>query len=159
MKISKQDEYGLRILLRIAKADSGDQEGLSIPKLSELEGLSQPYAAKLTRALRMNNLIESTRGQKGGYILAKPADKITIKEVIDALGGQLFSPDFCGTHSGQQQWCTNSVDCSMRSLWKVLQQAVDTVFENITLKHLVSNESEASEVLANQLSFLFQHEK
>ena len=64
MKINKQDEYGLRLLLRIAR--SADPEGLSIPALAEQEGLSQPYVAKLTRELRLGNLIKSTRGQKGG---------------------------------------------------------------------------------------------
>jgi Rrf2 family protein len=149
MKISKQDEYGLRVLLRIAKADK--EEGLSIPQLSELEGLSQPYAAKITRELRLGKLIESTPGQRGGYVLAKPAAQITIKEAIDALGGQLFHKDFCGSHSAQQKWCTNSVDCSVRSLWRALQQAVDVVLDNITLEHLTGSENQTNQTLEQQL--------
>lgn len=62
MKISAQDEYGLRILIRIAEAD--EQNGLSIPQLSELEGMSDSYVGKLTRTLRLAGFIESTRGQK-----------------------------------------------------------------------------------------------
>ncbi len=151
MKINKQDEYGLRILLRIAREDSED--GLSIPQLSELEGMSQPYVGKITRALRLGGLIQSTRGQKGGYVLAKNADQIIIKEVINALGGEIFPKGFCGSHSGQLKLCTNSVDCSVRSLWKMLQYTIDRVLENITLQDLIGNEQEANgrleEVLAS----------
>jgi len=145
MKINKQDEYGLRILIRIAQADA--DVGVSIPQLSELEGLSHPYVGKLTRGLRLAGLIESTRGQKGGYILAKPASDITIKEAIDALGGQLFHPDFCGSHSGGLNICTNSVDCTVRSLWKILQHTVDNLFAKITLGDLIGQEEEATEKL------------
>jgi Rrf2 family iron-sulfur cluster assembly transcriptional regulator len=64
MKITAQDEYGIRILLRIARADA--EEGMSIAQLSEAEGLSGSYVAKMTRALRLGGFISSTRGQKGG---------------------------------------------------------------------------------------------
>jgi|GEM_PF-4525012 len=84
MKISSQDEYGLRILLRIGRADT--EKGLSIPQLSELEGLSVAYVGKLTRILRLAGFIESTRGQKGGYILSKPVEEIKINDVLNALG-------------------------------------------------------------------------
>ncbi len=117
MKISAQDEYGLRILLRIARADL--EKGLSIPQLSELEGLSAAYVGKLTRVLRLAGIIESTRGQKGGYILSKAATEIKINDVLTALGGRLFDEEFCGGFSGKNNFCTNSVDCSVRSLWKL----------------------------------------
>ena len=68
MKITSQEEYGLRILLRIAKCP--DKEGMTIQVLAAAEGLSIPYVAKLTRMLRMEGFINSTPGNKGGYILA-----------------------------------------------------------------------------------------
>ena len=153
MKINKEDEYGLRILLRVAKA-KGDK-GLSIPQLSELENLSQSYVGKLTRALRLGGLVASNRGQKGGYVLAKDPSKITIKEVISALGGQLFSKDFCGSHSGMSKLCTNSVDCSVRSLWKMLQFTVDKVFDNVTLQDLIGDETHAKSALDELSESLF----
>jgi len=141
MKINKQDEYGLRILLRIAKSDSN--LGLSIPQLSELEGMSQPYVGKITRMLRIAGFVESTRGQKGGYVLSKAPQEIIIKEVISSLGGNLFNKDFCGQHSGEIRLCTNSVDCSIRSLWTILQYTVDKVLESISLLDLMGSEKEA----------------
>lgn len=138
MKISAQDEYGLRILLRIGRSDSED--GLSIPQLSELEGLSASYVAKLTRTLRLAGLIQSTRGQKGGYVLSRRPEEIRINDVLAALGGVLFDDGFCEGHSGAFRICTNSVDCSVRSLWRVVQQAVDQVLNQVTLADLMGSE-------------------
>ena len=155
MKINKQDEYGLRILLRIARSDSST--GLSIPQLSELEGMSQPYVGKIARMLRIAGFVESTRGQKGGYIIAKDPKLIIIKDVISSLGGNLFNKEFCGQHSGEIRFCTNSVDCSIRSLWTILQYTVDKVLANISLNDLIGNEGDAmnklDEIIAAQLNF------
>ena len=110
MKITAQEEYGLRILIRIAGCK--DTDGMSIPQLSEAEGIRSHYVAKLTRILRMEGFINSTPGNKGGYVLARPAHEIIINEVLKALGGALFDTEFCGIHAGSLKLCTNSVDCS-----------------------------------------------
>lgn len=149
MKISAQDEYGLRILLQIARSEP--EEGLSIAQLSELEGLSNAYIAKLTRTLRLAGFISSTRGQKGGYVLAKPVDQIIIKDVLDALGGALFQEDFCREYTGTMKLCTNSVDCSVRSLWQMVQMAVDRVLEKVTLEDLIGKEKDAVSALKKLL--------
>ena len=138
MKISSQEEYGLRILIRIAGCK--DKEGMSIPRLSEAEGLSPHYVAKLTRMLRMGGYINSTPGNKGGYILAKPAVDIPISHVLKTLGGTMFDTQFCGTHSGTMKLCTNSVDCSARSLWQMVQFILDGFLDKISLHDLVNSE-------------------
>ncbi len=145
MKISAQDEYGLRILIRIAGANNED--GLSIPQISELEGMSASYVAKLTRTLRMAGFIQSTPGQKGGYVLSRPASQIKLNEVLHSLGGALFDEGFCNNHSGAFKICTNSVDCSVRSLWKVVQHAVDHILTQVTLADLLGSEEKANSAL------------
>lgn len=141
MKITAQEEYGLRILIRIARC--ADAEGLSIPQLSEAEGISSHYAAKLARQLRIAGFLNSTPGQKGGYILSRPAEEININQVLKALGGALFESGFCENHNGMVKLCTNSVDCSARSLWKLVQLAVDQVLNNISLADLCGKEDDA----------------
>jgi Rrf2 family transcriptional regulator, iron-sulfur cluster assembly transcription factor len=148
MKITAQEEYGLRILIRIAGCRT--EEGMTIPQLSEAEGLSSHYIAKLTRILRMEGFINSTPGNKGGYVLARPAGEIGIKNVLQALGGVLFDKEFCGLHGGTLKLCTNSADCSSRSLWKMIQFTVDRLLDKITLHDLVSTEKESARTL-NQL--------
>lgn len=134
MKISATEEYGLRILLRIASA--GDI-GMSIPQVSAAEGLSEPYAGKLTRLLRMSGFIKSTRGQKGGYVLAHSPELIQIGAVLRALDGSLFDEKFCGTHTGVQKFCSHTVDCSVKSLWKTIQGTIDQVLDDITLQDMM----------------------
>jgi Rrf2 family iron-sulfur cluster assembly transcriptional regulator len=149
MKITAQEEYGLRILIRIAGCKV--EEGMSIPQLSEAEGLTSHYVAKLTRLLRMKGFINSTPGYKGGYILAQPANKININKVLKALGGALFDKEFCGSHVGTFKLCSNSVDCSARSLWQMIQFTVDQLLDKITLYDLVNTENESGKILMNIL--------
>ena len=145
MKITAQEEYGFRILLRIASCR--DAEGMSIPQLSEAEGIGPHYVAKLTRILRLEGFINSTPGYKGGYILAKPAKGIIINDVLKSLGGALYDKTFCGQHTGALKLCINSVDCSSRSLWKMIQFTVDQLLDGITLADLVKSEQEPTKGL------------
>src|SRR5882724_8043140 len=145
MKITAQEEYGLRILIRIARYQ--DKQGMSIPQLTEAEGLTSHYVAKLTRILRMKGFINSTPGYKGGYVLAMPAQKIIINNVLKALGGALFNTSYCGSHAGTMKICTNSVDCSARSLWTMIQYTVDQLLDKVTLHDLVSSEVQSGKIL------------
>ncbi len=141
MKIGANEEYGLRCLVRL---DYAGYEGgsLTIPEIAGAEGVSQAYAAKILRALRKGGFAKAARGKEGGYTLARPAGEIVIGDVMDALGGRLFESDFCDSHSGQAAICTRSVDCSVRSLWRALQVAVDGVLNKATLRDLLQNEEE-----------------
>jgi len=145
MKITAQEEYGLRILIRIGRCR--DKEGMSIPQLAEAEGLSSHYVAKLTRQLRMKGFINSTPGYKGGYVLAVSPREIVINNVLKALGGALFNNSYCGSHSGTMKICTNSVDCSARSLWQMIQFTVDQLLDQVTLYDLVNTEVESGKML------------
>lgn len=145
MKITAQVEYGLRIMVRITRCT--DETGLNIRQLSEAEGLSANYVAKLTRLLRIQGLINSTRGHMGGYVLAKPAAAITINDTLKALGGRFFDKKFCDSHAGILALCTNSVDCSIRSLWSMMQATLDTLLDKVTLADMVKNEKDVSGVL------------
>ena len=124
---------------------------MSIPQLSEAEGLSSHYVAKLTRILRLKGFINSTPGYKGGYVLAKSAKKISINRLLEAMGGSLFDKEFCGLHTGTLNLCTNSVDCSVRSLWQMIQLNMDNFLDKITLYDLVNSERESGKILGQIL--------
>ncbi len=135
MKFSAQEEYGLRCLLQIGRLELA--ESMTIPEISRLEGLTSTHVAKLLMILRKEGFITSTRGQAGGYTLARPASQIAVGDVLGALGGRLYDDEFCGRHSGHQAICTHAVDCSVRSLWQVLQGAVDNALSGFTLEELL----------------------
>lgn len=140
MKFSAPEEYGLRCLLRLGQQAEG--ASLTIPEISRLEGISPDYVAKLMRLLRRGQLVRSSRGQAGGYSLARPAEQIIVGEALAVLGGRLFDPSFCGRYAGEELVCTHSIDCSIRSLWRTVQVAVDRVLTRTTLRDLLGAERE-----------------
>ena len=136
MKLSSNEEYGLRCLLRLGYEGPGGS--LTLPEIGQLEGVSEAYAAKIMRILRRGGFVKSARGKIGGYTLARPASQIVVADVIDQLGGRFFEHDFCDRHAGQMETCAHSgVDCSVRSLWSALQVVVDEVLRKTTLQDLM----------------------
>ena len=140
MKLTSQEEYGLRCLLRVGREEAGDS--LTIPELARAEGISEPNVAKMMRILRRGGFVKSTRGQSGGYALSRPAEQIVVGHVLAVLGGRLYEPAFCDGHSGLERLCTHMPDCSIRSVWRMVQQAVDQLLGKLTLKDLLKTEPE-----------------
>lgn len=159
MKFSAQEEYGLRCLLRIAREENAG--GLTISEISKIEGLSQANVAKLLRILRIGGFIDSARGQSGGYTLKLQPEEIVIADVLSLLGGRLFDGEFCNHHSGIEAFCSNQIDCSIRSLWVVMQNVIDNIIERTTLADLLKGEEETHSYLAQLAdetnSFFKQH--
>ncbi len=139
MQLSAQEEYGLRCLLQVARREGGG-EPLSIPDIATAEGLSPEYTAKLMRALRQAGFVTSTRGATGGYRLARPGNQISIWEVLDTLGGPLFSEVFCESHPGNRRDCIHTTDCSLRALWRFIGAALREVLSDVTLADMTRHE-------------------
>ncbi len=156
MKLSTQEEYGLRCLLQIGRHENKMGDGLTISEISQAEGLSVSNVAKIMRNLRLGEFVESLRGQAGGYRLARPADQIVVGEVVAVLGGRFFGPNFCEDHAGVEDLCTHSVDCSIRSLWSTVQFVVDQMLGRITLKDLLGEEQELSACFKDMADELLQ---
>ncbi len=149
MKLSSQEEYGLRCLLQLARA--GEGAALTIAELSEREGISAPNVAKIMRILRRAGLVRSTRGKSGGYHLSRPAKDVRALDVLASLGGRLFDPGFCDRHAGVETHCLNTRDCSIRPVLRGLQDAVDQVLGELTLASLLGTESEVTVSLRPRL--------
>ncbi|HUG53390.1 MAG TPA: Rrf2 family transcriptional regulator [Vicinamibacteria bacterium] len=142
MKMTSQEEYGLRCLLRLGR--EGEGRSLTISELSRQEGISAPNVAKMMGILRRAGLVKSTRGKEGGYTLARAPEQINLGEALAILGGRFFDSRFCERHSGSVRLCTNTPDCSIRSVWRVLQDVVDGVLGRMTLKDLLRSEEEVT---------------
>lgn len=138
MKFSAQEEYGLRCLVAV-----GRKEGITIPEISRREGLTEAHVAKLLMILRKGEFVTSTRGQTGGYALARPAEAISVNEALAHLGGRLYDEEFCGKHSGKGDVCAHSFKCTIRSLWSRVQDAVDAVLDEISLADIIRDEPDA----------------
>jgi Rrf2 family protein len=139
MKFTSQEEYGLRLLVRLGFVHKKGI-GLTIPEISEKENITEHNVAKVLRILRLGGFLESERGRIGGYTLTRDPDKIIIGEVMNVLGGKFFESSYCENHSADFNICSHTPDCSIRSFWKIIQNSIDNVMNSLTLKDLMGSE-------------------
>jgi Rrf2 family protein len=147
MKLSAQEEYGLRCLLQLARA--GDGDWVSVSEISEAEGLSTPYVEKLLRILSQNGLARSARGSKGGFQLAMPPDRITIGAAIRALGEILTPEHVCGQYIGNQDACVHTSSCSVRPMWAQIAAYIGAMLDGMKLSDLLETEGHVREKVAS----------
>ena len=163
MKITAQEEYGLRCILSLAREEARDpvsafRASLTIGQIAEREGLSTEYAGKLMGVLGRAGLVESVRGRHGGFRLARPAKETCVAAVLTALGGKLYrSVETCDRFSGDLRFCVHSNTCSIRSLWSGLQLLLDYVLSRTTLHNLVAtSEVNLAEWMRSQFQAMSQ---
>jgi Rrf2 family iron-sulfur cluster assembly transcriptional regulator len=145
MKISAQEEYGLRCLLQLARAGTMGQS-LTLSQIAELEGISTANAGKLLWILSKAQLVQSTRGIKGGYSLAKPASEIRLNQVIRVLEG-VPAESHCKSYAGVLDACVHTGDCGIRPVIVELHQIVDNALADITLSQLLGTEANVDAAL------------
>ena len=138
MKISAQEEYGLRCLVQLAtlRAD----ESLTLPQIADREGISQANAGKLMWLLSKAGFVQSTRGTKGGYTLARPATEIYLNEVIKILDADEIG-NHCESYTGVLDSCVHKGDCGIRPVIVGLHEIVQEGLSQISLAQLVGNEA------------------
>ena len=152
MKITAQEEYGLRCLLQIARTSSA--ASLSIAEIAEKEGLSTPYAAKLLSILRQAGFIESTLGRSGGYRLGRPAAEMGLGTVLKAIGERLFEEgEFCQKHAGTETEgaCVHHDNCNLRSLWNTLEGCIQHILDGLTVADLLHNKHDLINTMRQRL--------
>lgn len=149
MKFSSTEEYGLRCMLQMAK--KGHKGMTNIVELAQKEDLTTAYVAKIMGALRKGGLVQSLRGQSGGYQLSRPPEEINVNEVLEALGGKFFTEEeYCSTPSGEHLSCIHSMDCAVRSLWTGLSMTIGNYLRRCRLSDLVTTEPEMEKWLSQQ---------
>ena len=141
MKFSTTEEYGLRCMLQMAK--KGPNGMMTLVEISQKEGLTTAYVAKIMSILRKAGLVQSLRGQSGGYQLSRAPQEINVNEVMEALGGKFFSrEEVCSTPMGEHEVCVHTMDCAIRSLWTGLSSTLTNYLEKCHLSDLVTTEPE-----------------
>jgi len=138
MKISAQEEYGLRCLVQLATLADG--ESLTWPQIAEREGISQANAGKLMWLLNKAGFVLATRVTKGGYSLARAAGEIHLNEVIKVLDEDVLSKH-CESYTGVLESCVHKGDCGIRPVIVGLHEIVENALSQITLAQLVGTES------------------
>jgi len=145
MKISAQEEYGLRCLLQLAHAEANN-ESLTLSQIARREGISAANAGKLLWILTKAGLVQSQRGIKGGYRLATPASQIRLNRVIRVLEGER-TDSHCKSYAGVLEACVHTGDCGIRPVIVELHQIVDNALSEITLSQLLGSEAKVDAAL------------
>lgn len=137
MRITTWAEYGLICALHLARrAGQGPITGREI---AAGERLPADYVEQILLRLRRAGLVNSTRGARGGYSLARAAEDITVREVIAA--SELGTFDLhCVTHPVGEERCAESQSCSIRPVWMMLQRKIDDVLDSVHLADLLVDE-------------------
>ena len=142
MRITTWAEYGVICALHLARrANDGPITGRDI---AAREKLPADYVEQILLRLRRAGVIASTRGARGGYMLARPAEEISIRAVIHASELETFDLH-CVSHPVETDRCSASHNCSIRPVWVLLQTKIDDVLESVCLADLLHDEPQVRE--------------
>ena len=150
MKITAQEEYGLRCLLQLARVPQ--HQVVRVRDIAAKEGLSNAYVEKLLRLLSRSGLVHSIRGVKGGYVLNRPSSAVTLGEVVRALGTVQTTDHICHQFTGLEATCVHFSDCGIRSVWSGLTTYIQNFLDQTALSSLLESEYTVAERLAKRLT-------
>jgi Rrf2 family protein len=137
MRITTWAEYGVICALHLARRkEKGPVTGREI---AAQERLPADYVEQILLRLRRAGVITSTRGARGGYMLARPPQEISIRSVIHASELETFDLH-CLSHPVEEDRCAASHNCSIRPVWVLLQTKIDDVLEGVCLADLLHEE-------------------
>jgi Rrf2 family protein len=138
MRITTWAEYGLICALHLARrSGTGPVTGRDV---AAKEKLPADYVEQILLRMRRAGIVNSTRGARGGYALARAAQDISVRDVIQA--SELTTFDLhCVTHPVDSTRCAEAENCSIRPVWLLLQQRIDEVLEGVKLSDLMADES------------------
>ena len=131
MKISTKGRYGLRILLDLAQNATGRPR--MIAEICRSQGLSQKYVGRLVIQLRRAGMISSVRGAKGGYMMKRAPENISLLEIIETMEGPLSIVN-CVACPSQ---CKRAERCISRTVWCNLNDEIKKSFAKISLRQIL----------------------
>ncbi|MGD8519552.1 MAG: Rrf2 family transcriptional regulator [Desulfobacterales bacterium] len=140
MKLSTRSRYGTRILVDLARHN--DQGPVQIGEISKRQDISVKYLEQLIRPLKQANLVESVRGPKGGHMLAKNPEEITLGQIVRLFEGQ---SDLVECVSNPEK-CNMADDCQVRLAWRDATRVLYEKLDSTTIADLMrGNQNERSE--------------
>ena len=138
MIFTTKAEYGVRLLIQLGRHGSGHP--VSLKAIAEAENLPLAYCERIAALLKKAGLVAATRGAPGGYVLSRPASKITMDQAVLALDAAISPMDcFLDDHDGRVL-CSHGGDgggCATKLLWTRVQMGVITSLQKTTLAELV----------------------
>lgn len=143
LRLSNFADYGV-VVMTMAVRVGADGARFSAARIAEETGIPFPTVSKLLGQLRRSGLLVSQRGHSGGFALARPADQISLADIVEAIDGPIGL-----THcSHNHQECGLSDGCGVRPHWPVVNRAVRTALSGVTLASVSTRENISQELYA-----------
>ena len=132
IRISTRGRYAMRAMVDVAR----HANGAPVPRqeIAERQNISSDYVAQLFRDLAEAGLVEGIKGPGGGYLLARPAARITAQDVVEAVEGPVALVH-CVV-PGEDPPCSRVDRCATHLLWKELSEAMTNILSSVTLEDL-----------------------
>ena len=146
MRVTTWTEYSLIISLHLAKRGRRGAGPVAARELAETERLPADYVEQILLRLRRAGIVESVRGAKGGYYLARPPEEISVRDVMAASEHQTFEMN-CETHPVDADRCAPTSACAIRHVWHALQVRIDTFLAGVTIADLLKDEPATPELV------------
>lgn len=131
MKISTKGRYALRMLTDLAIHQ--EDEYVSLNDIAKRQNISKKYLEQIVPMLNTSGLVRTSRGNRGGYMLARAAQEITVGDVIRAAEGTI-APVSCLEHKPND--CPRADSCSTLFVWEGLYETVTKYLDGITLQDI-----------------------
>jgi Rrf2 family protein len=150
MMFSTKAEYGVRVMVELARrgGDGGVPDPVPLAEIAEHDGLPLAYLEHLVARLRKAGLVDSRRGSRGGYLLARPAQEITMAEVVEALEGTIAPIECISEAADGRIVCSRESDlehaCPTKLLWTRVRFSIVRTLNETTLGDLIATGESAS---------------
>ena len=144
MKLTNKGRYAVMAMVDLAIRNV--KEPTNLTEISLRQGISLSFLEQIFLRLKKNNLVQSSRGPFGGYILTKPAEEIKLLSIINAVDEKVKT---VGCKKESKKGCTGkSIKCITHNLWDDLDNHINYFFEKNTLKDIVfkSNQFKQKEI-------------
>lgn len=132
MRISTRGKNAIKLMLDLAEHDQ--TEPIKLKDIAKRQNISEKYLEQIIAELHKAELVKSTRGAHGGYLLRFPPEQYTVGQILRTVEGNLSSTD-CSDKNGFP--CENRAACASFLLWEKLDTAMNSVLEGITLADML----------------------
>ncbi len=133
LRLSKLTDYGMLLMSQLA---ASDRDVWKAADLAAATGVPAPTVSKLLQSLLQHDLLVSQRGARGGYRLARQPANISVREVVDALEGEIALTE-CNSEAGS---CAQQAHCALRGNWMRINEAMRDVLDAISLAEMARDD-------------------
>jgi Rrf2 family protein len=144
MRVTTWAEYGLIVSLHLARR--AGQGPVAARELSDHERLPHDYVEQILLRMRRAGIVDSVRGAKGGYLLAREPQAVSVKDVIEASEHVTFEVN-CELHPVDPARCSPDASCSIRPVWRLLERRINELLSGITLADLMHQEAQVYHIV------------